>query len=255
MARPRVIPCLLLRKAGLVKGEKFSNHRYVGDCVNAVRIFNGKQVDELVVLDIDATREGREPNYELIEQIAGECFMPLAYGGGVSSTEQMARLYRLGCEKVIVTTHAAEGNLIREAAKRFGRQSVVVGVDVRKKMLGGYDVMLHAGSRKHAMPLEKYLAHVEAEGAGEIMLQSIHRDGTQSGYDLDCIRLARSIVKVPIVAAGGAGGVDDLARAIAAGASAAAAGALFVFQGKHRAVLINVPSGPILRKAFEAHTA
>ena len=250
MARPRIIPCLLLRKTGLVKGEKFSNHRYIGDAINAVRIFNDKQVDELVVLDIDATREGREPDYSLIEQLAGECFMPLAYGGGVRSVSQMEKLYRLGCEKVIITTAAAQPGLIAEAAQRFGRQSVVVGVDVRKKLLGGYEVMSHNGTQKIAALLPDYLERLMAEGAGEIMLQAIHRDGTLQGYDLDLIRQVAPKVNVPLIAAGGANSAENLAQAIATGASGAAAGALFVFHGKHRAVLINVPSAEAMAHAF-----
>lgn len=252
MARPRIIPCLLLRKTGLVKGEKFANHRYVGDVINAVRIFNDKRVDELIVLDIDATREKREPNYELIEQLASECFMPLAYGGGVTTTEQMAKLYRLGCEKVCLTTAAAQPGLLAEAAQRFGRQSVVVGIDAKKKLLGGYDVMVEAGTKKIATPLEDYVAQVTQAGAGEIMIQAIARDGTQQGYDLELVERVAALTNVPVIAAGGASGPENLAAAIAAGASGAAAGALFVFQGKHRAVLINVPTREAMDRAFAA---
>jgi len=249
--RPRIIPCLLLRKTGLVKGEKFANHRYVGDVINAVRIFNDKGVDEIMVLDIDATREKREPNYELIEQLAGECFMPLAYGGGVTNVAQMEKLFRLGCEKVCITTAAANvPGLIEEAAARFGRQSVVVGIDVRKKLLGGYEVMLKAGSEKLATPLDDYVREVTAKGAGEIVIQAIHTDGTLKGYDLELVERVVKNTSVPVIAVGGASGADNLADAITLGASGAAAGALFVFQGKHRAVLINVPSAADMAKAF-----
>lgn len=250
--RPRIIPCLLLRKTGLVKGEKFADHRYVGDAINAVRIFNDKGVDELVVLDIEATREGRGPNFEMIEQLASECFMPLAYGGGVTTTSQMEQLFRLGCEKVILTTAAATvPGLIEEASARFGRQSVVVGIDVRKKLLGGYDVMLRAGTEKLATPLDEYVAQVTAKGAGEIMIQAIPRDGTLTGYDLELVARVAKLTTVPVIACGGANNADNLAAAIKSGASAAAAGALFVFQGKHRAVLINVPSKAELARAFD----
>lgn len=253
MARPRIIPCLLIRKTGLVKGEKFDKHRYVGDAINTARIFNDKGVDELMVLDIDATREGRAPNYTLIEDLASECFMPLCYGGGVTNVEQMAKLYRLGCEKVCITTAAATvPGLIEEAAARFGRQSVVVGIDVRKKLLGGYEVMIESGGKKISTPLEDYVRKVTAKGAGEIMIQAIHKDGTQSGYDLELIKLVKANTNVPVIAAGGASGPQNLAEAIKAGASAAAAGALFVFQGKHRAVLVNVPTRADMDAAFAA---
>jgi cyclase len=249
--RPRIIPCLLLRKTGLVKGEKFANHRYVGDAINAVRIFNDKGVDELIVLDIEATREGREPNYAMIEQLASECFMPLAYGGGVATTAQMEKLFRLGCEKVVLTTAAATvPGLIEEAAARFGRQSVVVGIDARKKLLGGYEVMIKAGSEKIATPLDDYVTQVTAKGAGEIMVQAIHRDGTLQGYDLELVERVAKLTTVPVIACGGASNAENLAAAIRTGASGAAAGALFVFQGKHRAVLINVPSRADLERAF-----
>jgi len=249
--RPRIIPCLLLRKSGLVKGEKFTNHRYVGDPINAVRIFNDKGVDEIMVLDIDATREAREPNYALIEQLAGECFMPLAYGGGITNVAQMERLYRLGCEKICITTAAATvPGLIEEAASRFGRQSVAVGIDVRKKLLGGYEVMIKSGSEKIAVPLDDYVKQVTANGAGEIVIQAIHGDGTLKGYDLELVARVVANTAVPVVAAGGASSADNLAAAIKTGASGAAAGALFVFQGKHRAVLINVPSAADMERAF-----
>jgi cyclase len=249
--RPRIIPCLLLRKSGLVKGEKFANHRYVGDPINTVRIFNDKGVDEIMVLDIDATRAGREPNYALIEQLAGECFMPLAYGGGITTVAQMEKLYRLGCEKICITTAAfTVPGLIEEAAARFGRQSVAVGVDVRKKLLGGYEVMLKSGSEKIATPLDDYVKQVTEKGAGEIIIQAMHADGTLKGYDLELVSRVVANTSVPVVAVGGASGADNLAAAIHAGASGAAAGALFVFQGKHRAVLINVPNAAEMGKAF-----
>lgn len=249
--RPRIIPCLLLRKTGLVKGEKFAKHVYVGDAINAVRIFNDKGVDELVVLDIEATRDGREPNYEMIEQLASECFMPLAYGGGVTTTAQMEKLFRLGCEKVILTTAAANvPGLIEEASARFGRQSVVVGIDARKKLLGGYEVLVKAGTEKIATALDDYVAQVTAKGAGEIIIQAVHKDGTLQGYDHELIQRVVKATTVPVVACGGANSAEDLATAIKEGASGASAGAFFVFQGKHRAVLINVPSQADLQRAF-----
>ena len=249
-SRPRIIPTLLLRKTGLVKGQKFSKHVYVGDAINTARIFNDKFVDELILLDIDATREGREPNYALIGELASECFMPLAYGGGVSNVAQMEKLYRLGCEKVCITTAAVQPGLIAEAAARFGRQSVVVGIDVRKKLMGGYEVMVQSGTEKIATPLDEYVSQVTQAGAGELMIQAIHRDGTLEGYDMELIARVAKLTTVPVIAAGGASGPANLAAAIGAGASAAAAGALFVFQGKHRAVLVNVPTRADMSAAF-----
>lgn len=253
MARPRIIPTLLIRKTGLVKGEKFAKHVYVGDAINTARIFNDKFVDELIVLDIDATKEGREPNYALIEDLASECFMPLAYGGGVTNVAQMEKLFRLGCEKVCLTTAAAlTPGLLEEASARFGRQSVVVGIDVRKKLLGGYEVMVKAGTEKIALSLEEYVRKITSSGAGEIMIQAIHKDGTLSGYDLELIAQVVKLTTVPVIAAGGASNAANLAAAIKAGASAAAAGALFVFHGKHRAVLVNVPKRDEIKAALAA---
>jgi cyclase len=244
MFRARVIPCLLLRGHGLVKTRKFKDPVYVGDPVNAVRIFSEKEVDELVVLDIDASREGREPNYELIAEIAGECFMPVAYGGGIRTLEQVRKLIRSGVEKVVINSAAVEStDVITEAAEVFGSQAIVAGIDVRKPLLGGYKVVAKSATVETRLKLEEYVRRVVDAGAGEILLNSVDRDGTMSGYDLDLIRGVTCNVDVPVVACGGAGTVEHLREAVRdAGASAVSAGSMFVFHGKHRAVLINYPS-------------
>lgn len=244
MYRARVIPCLLLRGHGLVKTRKFKDPVYVGDPVNAVRIFSEKEVDELVVLDIDASREGREPNYELVAEIAGECFMPVAYGGGIRTLDQVRRLIRSGVEKVVVNSAALESTeVITAAAEMFGSQAVVAGIDVRKPLLGGYKVVGKSATVEAKVKLDDHLRRVVEAGAGEILLNSVDRDGTMAGYDLDLIRGVTRQVQVPVVACGGAGTVEHLRQAVQeAGASAVSAGSMFVFHGKLRAVLINYPT-------------
>jgi cyclase len=247
MYRPRVIPCLLLRGNGLVKTRRFRDPVYVGDPVNAVRIFSEKEADEIVVLDIDASREGREPNYELVAEIAGEAFMPVAYGGGVRSLEQMRRLIRSGVEKVVVNSATVESTtVLSEGAAVFGSQAIVAGIDVKRTLLGGYRVVAKSATVEAKVGLDEHLARLVAAGAGEIFLNSVDRDGTMGGYDLDLIRKVALRVTVPVVACGGAGKLEHLSEAIRdGGASAVAAGSLFVFHGKHRAVLINYPKEAI----------
>lgn len=243
MFRSRVIPCLLLRGQGLVKTRRFADPTYIGDPVNAIRIFSEKEVDELVILDIEASRFGREPDYELIAEMAGEAFMPVAYGGGVRTLEQVRRLIRSGIEKVVINSAAADSmQLYREAADVFGSQAVVAGVDVRKPMFGGHKVAVKSGTVELKVRLDEHIQRLVAAGAGEIFLNSIDRDGMMQGYDLDLIRSVTSSVNVPVVACGGAGSLTHMAEAIhKAGASAVSAGSLFVFHGKHRAVLISYP--------------
>ncbi len=258
MRRVRVIPTLLMRKGGLVKTVKFDRGVYVGDPINTVKIFNDKEVDELVVLDIDATNEGREPQIERIREIAGECFMPLGYGGGVTTVDQMSRIMYAGAEKVIVNsalaTHPA---VVSEGARRFGSQAIVASIDVRKRFLGGYRSYTHGGTRR--MPEDPVTAARRAVelGAGEILLNSIDRDGTYEGYDLDVIRSVASAVPVPVIAVGGARNVGDFLQAVQTGkASAVAAGSIFVFHGVHRAVLVNFPSPSLLKdQLFQPLTA
>lgn len=243
MHRVRVIPCLLLRGRGLVKTRQFTDAVYIGDPVNSVRIFSEKEVDELIVLDIDASRQGREPNYELIAEIAGECFMPMAYGGGVRTLDQIRRVIRSGVEKVVINSAAVRSiELITEAAAVFGSQAVVAGVDVRCSRSGGYRVVSQSATVQTDLKLVEYVKQLVAAGAGEIFLNSVDRDGMMKGYDLDLIRSVSSCVTIPVVASGGAGTVDHLVEAVRdAGASAVSAGSMFVFYGRHRAVLINYP--------------
>jgi cyclase len=256
MAFVRVIPVLLLKNAGLVKTVKFGSPRYVGDPINAVRIFNDKGVDELMFLDITATREKRGPDFRLISDIASECFMPLAYGGGVRTLEDAKRVLTLGSEKVVINSYAAENPaFITEAAKVFGSQSVVVSFDVKKNILGRYTVWTQSGTKNTGMDPMAYAKNMEEKGAGELMLNSIDRDGTGRGYDLDLIRRVTSAVSVPVVACGGAASVEDFGKAVSqAGASAVAAGSFFVFHGPHRAVIITYPEPEALQKAFETTT-
>ena len=244
MYRSRVIPCLLLSDSGLVKTVKFATPTYVGDPINAVRIYNDKEVDELVLLDISATRANREPPFEMVREIAAECFMPLTYGGGVRSIEQMDRLFSSGVEKVCLNTEVIRTpQLVEKAALRFGTQSVMVSIDVRKNWLGRYRVWSDGGRRDSGLDPVEHAKRMVDLGAGEILVQSIDRDGTMAGYDLDLVRQITSNVSVPVVACGGAGKLEDLSKVVHdAGAAAAAAGSLFVFHGKHRAVLISYPT-------------
>jgi imidazole glycerol-phosphate synthase subunit HisF len=241
--RARVIPCLLIRGDGLVKTRRFKDPVYVGDPVNAIRIFSEKEVDEIVLLDIDASREGREPNYELISEMAGEAFMPVAYGGGIRNLDQVRRLIRAGIEKVVINTVATESTeVIRAASEVFGNQAVVGAVDVKRTLLGGYRVVVKSASVEIKIGLEEHVQSLVAAGAGEIFLNSVDRDGMMGGYDLQLVRSVTQSVDVPVIACGGAGTVEHLSQGVReGGASAVAAGSMFVFHGKHRAVLINYP--------------
>lgn len=243
MNKTRVIPVLLLRGKGLVKTVKFKDPKYIGDPINSVRIFNEKEVDELVFLDITATPEGRGPDFELLADIAGEAFMPMAYGGGIASLDHVQRIIALGFEKVVIDT-AAYGapQLIRDAVAVYGSQSIVGCVDVRRTLLGRYELHSHAGKNRQSVGLVEHVSGLEQLGVGEIIVNSVDRDGTQSGYDLKLLQKVSSAVSVPVVACGGASGLDDFVAAVEqGGASAVAAGSLFVFMGPHRAVLINYP--------------
>ncbi|MEE1867170.1 AglZ/HisF2 family acetamidino modification protein [Pseudomonas auratipiscis] len=240
MYRARVIPCLLIRDNGLVKTRKFKDPVYIGDPVNPVRIFSDKEVDEIIVLDIDASRKGKEPNYALIEEIAGEAFMPLAYGGGIRTVDQVRRLIRSGIEKVVINTAAFDSmDVISEAADIFGSQAVVGAIDVRKTLFGGNRLITKCGSVEAN---DEHVDKLVAAGVGEIFLNSIDRDGMMSGYDVPLIQSVARRVNVPVMACGGAGTLNHMAEAVReGGASAVAAGSMFVFHGKHRAVLINYP--------------
>ncbi|MCX2889740.1 AglZ/HisF2 family acetamidino modification protein [Pseudomonas sp. DCB_BI] len=243
MIRKRVIPCLLLKDRGLVKTLKFKDPKYVGDPINAIRIFNEKEVDELILLDISATAARREPDFELLSEIASECFMPICYGGGITKFEHAQRLFALGMEKVSINSASAESfDLITAIAKVYGSQSVVASIDCKKGLFGGYSVCTHNGSNNTKRDPVEFAKALEQAGAGEIFLNSIDRDGTQKGYDLSLIKNVVNNIHVPVVACGGAGSVEDLNSVFEhCQVSAVSAGSLFVFHGKHRAVLISYP--------------
>lgn len=242
MLRARIIPCLLVHDRGLVKTRRFEEPTYVGDPVNTVRLFNEKEVDELLVVDIDATVEGREPNYQLISELAAECRMPLAYGGGVCTVEQVERIIKLGVEKVAISAAAlASPALVSEAAHRVGSQSVVVVADVRTAG-GRYEVFTHNGTRTTGHTVEQVAQMADRNGAGELVVNNIDRDGMGGGYDLALIARCRAETGLPITALGGAGSLDDIKALIKRfPIIGAAAGSLFVFKGRYRAVLINYP--------------
>jgi cyclase len=247
MLRPRIIPCLLVHKGGLVKTRAFKDPKYVGDPINAVKIFNEKEADELTVLDIDARVNGAEPNYALIAKLAAECRMPLCYGGGITTAEQAARIIDLGVEKVSISAAAIDNPaLLTRIAAAIGRQSVVAVLDVRKRkglFEKGYELCTHNASRVHKADPIEFAQVIEQAGAGEIVVNSVDRDGQMTGYDLELAERIRRAVRVPLTVLGGAGSLDDMARLIErCGVVGAAAGSLFVFKGPYRAVLINYPT-------------
>jgi cyclase len=254
MLKTRVIPCLLLREGGLVKTQNFANPKYVGDPINAIRIFNDKEVDELMVLDVQASKERRDPNYALIEQFAGECFMPLCYGGGIHSVDQARQLFALGVEKVCLQSAVLEDvTLISRIAERFGSQSVVVSADVKKDWRG--QLRLYSASNKKILsqPWLNYLQDAVSAGAGEVLLNSVNHDGLMRGMNIDLIYEASAALSVPLIAVGGVGSLADIKMGIDAGASAVAVGSFFVFQGPHRAVLITYPSYLELETLLRTH--
>ena len=244
MLRPRIIPCLLVQDKGLVKTVNFKNPKYVGDPINAVRIFNEKQVDELTVLDIDASVENREPDYKMIENLAAECRMPLCYGGGVKTPEQAQRIFSLGVEKIAISSAAVQDpSLITRIAERVGSQSVVVIIDVKHKLLGGYEVYINNGKKATGKNPFEYAKQLEALGAGEIVVNSIDHDGVMKGYDMTLAEKMRSVTSLPLTILGGAGTVEDIGKLINKfGIIGASAGSLFVFKGVYKAVLINYPN-------------
>ena len=244
MLRPRIIPCLLIHEGGLVKTVGFKDAKYVGDPINAVKIFNEKESDELVVLDIDATANGAEPDYAVIAHLAAECRMPLCYGGGVRTAAQAKRIIGLGVEKVAISAAAVERPaLIAEIAAEIGRQSVVVILDIRAKRFGGYELRTHNASRQHKVDPIAFAQEAVRFGAGEIVINAIDLDGTMKGYDLKLARRVRDVLGVPVTFLGGAGSLADIEALIReVGVVGAAAGSLFVFKGSYRAVLINYPN-------------
>jgi cyclase len=243
MLRPRITPCLLVHENGLVKTRKFAEPKYVGDPINAVRIFNEKEVDEIIVVDIDASITRSAPNYGLIKNLAAECRMPLCYGGGVTAVHEIERVIGLGVEKVAVSAAAiADPDLVTRAATVVGSQSVVAVLDAARSGRS-YEVKTHRGTRGTGQEPAVLAKRLEAAGAGEILINSIDRDGTREGYDLELVRQVREAVSLPITALGGAGSLDHIQELFRRfGVLGAAAGSLFVFKGVYRAVLLNYPN-------------
>ena len=245
MLHSRIIPCLLVHNKGLVKTVKFNNSKYVGDPINAVKIFNEKEVDELIVLDIDATKENRGPNLKMIKSLANECRMPFCYGGGITTVEQAVKIISLGAEKVALSYSALNNiSLCQEIGDIIGNQSVVVVLDVKKKKIfGGYDIYTHNGTKKSNWKLNDFLAKLEEIGIGEIVINSIDNDGVMQGYDIPLLESVREKCTMPITALGGAGSLEDIKKIISKFKTiGVAAGSLFVFKGKYRAVLISYPN-------------
>lgn len=251
MYRSRVIPCLLLKNGGLYKTVRFKDPRYLGDPINTLKLFNDKEADELVILDISASANGAGPNFDYIKRFTRECFMPICYGGGISSIKQVEKLFKLGVEKVAFNTSLfLNPDLISAASKIFGSQSIVASIDVKKRTFGSYSVCVVSGSKDTKRDPIQYAKRAEELGAGEILLSSIDHDGMMLGYDYELIQKVSSAVNVPVIASGGAGELADCVKAVNSGASAAAAGSLFVYYGELRAVLINYPTQKALLNAF-----
>jgi imidazole glycerol-phosphate synthase subunit HisF len=244
MLRPRIIPSLLIQDNGLVKTINFKNPKYVGDPINAVRIFNEKEVDELAIFDIDATAKNLQPNYSLIERIANQSRMPLCYGGGVKTVEQAQKIFGLGIEKIALSSAVLQNpQLITQIADRVGSQSVIVVLDVKKKLFGGYEIFTHNGKKSTGINPFKFAEEAQKLGAGEIIINSIDQDGMMKGYDMGLIDKVREKISLPLTVLGGAGSLNDIKEVIDKhGIIGVAAGSLFVFKGVYKAVLINYPS-------------
>lgn len=252
MLNTRVIPCLLLKDRGLVKTQKFANPNYIGDPINAVKIFNEKEVDELVIFDINASKYQKPIQFELIKEIVSEAFMPIGYGGGVSSVDDALKLIYCGVEKIIINTKAVENpQIIKDLSNSIGNQSVVVCIDVKKNMWGNYEIFTHSGTKGTKKKLIDVILQSEQLGAGEIIINSIDRDGMMKGYDINLLKIATSKAKIPVVACGGAGNLNHLTEAVSnANVSAVCAGSLFVYHGKLNGVLINYPTYKQLEELF-----
>lgn len=252
MLLPRIIPCLLLQDGSLVKTIKFEDPGYIGDPINAVRIYNEKEVDEMIFLDITATLENRSPPFKILSGIASECFMPFAYGGGIRNIEDIQAIFSLGVEKVAINSYAvANPSFISECANRFGNQSIVVSIDAKEKSQDSYEIYTEGGRISTGLDPIEFAIQMEQLGAGEILITSMDRDGTQAGYDIELIKTVANAVGIPVIASGGAGSVEDFGMAIReGGASACAAGSMVVYFGRNRAVLINFPERSDLKKVL-----
>jgi cyclase len=252
MQIPRLIPVLLLKNAGLVKTQKFKEPKYVGDPINAVKIFNEKEVDELIFLDITASIEKKKPNLKLLNEIATECFMPLCYGGGIKSIEDIKSIINSGVEKVALNSIAVESpDFVKKAADIYGSSTIVVSIDIKKNFWGKKNIYTYSGTKNTGIDPVKFAVEMQKNGAGELLINSIDNDGMMNGYHYELINQISKEVDIPVIACGGAGNLQHLKQAYEAGASALAAGSMFVFHGLHRAVLINYPSQKELQEIFK----
>lgn len=249
--RPRVIPTLLVEDGELVKTIQFKNSIYLGDPINTVRLLNDMEVDELVVLDISASKQDKGPNFSLVEDIRNEAFMPLAYGGGIHTVSQVQDLISMGVEKVSLNKTLLDNpNIVKEASQLIGSQSIIGSIDIKKSLFGKYKIFSHTDKKYLQSDLAGYLETLETLGVGELLINLVDRDGTWKGYDLNFVEDIARYVNVPLVICGGASSLDDLKLVTLSGADAAAAGSLFSFQGKDQGVLTNYPSSGELDKLF-----
>lgn len=253
MIEKRLIPCLLLHKGGLYKTEKFKKPTYIGDPINAIKIFNEKEVDELMFLDIDASILGNEPPYKMIEDIAGECFMPLCYGGGVKNVQQMKKIFSIGVEKISISSQAVlNPALVSEAANIFGKQSVIVSVDIKKDFWGKKKIYIYNGKKSTNLSPIEFISHIENMGAGEIVVNSIDHDGVMNGFDIDLLKDIKEVIKVPIIALGGAGNLNHIKEVFEkSNVDAVACGSMFVYKGPLKGVLINYPTNQKIKELLE----
>lgn len=251
MFRPRIIPILLLKDQGLVKSVKFRDYRYIGDPINAVKIFNDLKADELVFLDIMASKEKRTVSIDFVKKVGDEANMPFAVGGGIRNIKHIKEVINAGAEKVIINSYAIEDpDFIQQAASEFGSSTIVVSIDVKKRLFGKKQVYVLGGARATGVDPINFVKLMEEKGAGEIIITSIEKDGTMMGYDLPLVASISKAVTIPVVASGGAGSLKDFTRARDIYASAMAAGSMFVYHGPRRAVLINYPTTTEIKNEF-----
>lgn len=253
MLQSRVIPCLLLKQDSLVKTVNFKNASYIGDPVNTARIFNELEVDELTLLDISATNNKKSPNFKILSELANECFMPLAYGGGVCNFDDAKKIFQIGIEKIIINSVTFNNpNFISELAKYFGNQSIVGSIDVKKNIFGKYQVYSNSGTKKHKVDPVVWAKELERLGVGEILLTAIHQEGTWNGFDLSIIERISNAVSIPVIANGGASSIEDIVNAVKkGGASAVSLGSMVVYQNKGMGVLVNFPDNEKLKKDLQ----
>lgn len=242
MLRPRIIPCLLIEEDYLVKTVKFKYDKYIGDPINTLRLFNEKEVDEIVFLDISASKRFAEPNFELLKDLASECFMPMSYGGGISNLQQIEKILSIGIEKVVINNHSlVDSDFIKDAVRNFGSTTIIGAIDIKRNFFNKVEVFSHVRNKSTNIKVSDHLAKLVNDGVGELLINDVDRDGTYSGFDLSLIKKLSETISVPMIICGGASSYDDLTNALQGGASAVAAGSIFIFNGPHRAVLISYP--------------